>query len=150
MIVFSIIQDGFEYTVELKGGKTQDAKKAALKQIKGTILNMLRLRKTTGQTLGLNLSKPIGFSFKLGAKTINTLTIAEKLNVTVKVGNSNKKIKKFFTITENLIDFALRGNKAYTDKEISTMMGELESIMADEKAVRTSKVLANEAIVTAN
>lgn len=147
-ITFLIVQEGFSFEKVINNIDGKD-KGAILKQIKGTLMDLMLLRKTTGQQLGLKLNQPIGFVFKVGRKNVNTLDIAEKLGVRLTIGNKSARIKKFFNTVEKVTDFMLRGNKAYSDKEIDSIINEIEEIVGKEAEARAEKALAK-AEVSAN
>lgn len=150
LLTFAIIQEGIEYSASIKSIESTN-KDAILKQIKGRLLQLMLLRKQTGQQCGLKLNKPIGFVFKVGRKKVNTLTLAEQLNVSLKIGNSEARRKKFFATVESLTEFILRGDKAYSNKEIESIEAELEAFLSAEAEVRNAnKEVIETAEVSAN
>lgn len=145
-LTFQIVQvdkDGNELKYEATIGSQATSKDGILKQIKGRLYHLMLLRKQTKSQCGLKMNLPIGFIFKVGGKSVNTLTIAEQLNVSLRIGYSAARRKKFFNTVDGIVDFMLRGDKAYNDTEIEAIEAEIaEFVKAEAEAREAAKELA--------
>ena len=144
-LAFEILQEGFSYQFSLNGDAKQfnktseEVTKAVTRQICGRLYSLMLIRKQSGQKLGLNLSKNFSFGFTLSGQFINTTTVQEKLNLTLKIGNKSERRKKFELTLGLIIGEILRGNKLYTQSEVNKLAEELKAVEMAEKLAKNAK-----------
>lgn len=150
LIIFQVDTLGQKtFEVDFSVNARNDETREAMRQIKGRIGELLRLRAMSGQSLGLSLAKEVHLVFETEGHVLNTLEFVKQrgLLVKLKIGNQNKRREKFFRTLEGLTESMLRGDKRFTEQEVERIMREL-----DERfdGVKLSKEVADEAEISAN
>jgi hypothetical protein len=154
---FEIFQEGISFGDAIES--QAKSAKGIMKQIKGRLLHLMLLKKETKGKGGINPSKPVYFIFKVGNTVINTHEIESKFNaqsklkISLRVGYTGKSIRQFFKNVDILVNFMLRGDKAYSDKEVEALEQEYIDFMLKQREATKSKLskkVAEEAEVSAN
>lgn len=153
---FQIFQDDISFEVTLDS-KAQSSS-GIMRQIKGRLLHLMLMKKQLKAQGGIKLNKPVYFKFQMGNLTVNTHEIEQKfketssMKMSLRIGNSSKRIKQFFSNVEVLVNFMLRGDKAYSDAENAALEKELIDFVMEEKKtkVKLSKKITEETEVSAN
>lgn len=142
---FEIQQGSFSYGFEVKGKtdtfstKNENLTKAISTQICGRLYSLMLIRKQSGQKIGLNMSNEFSFSFTVGTRFINTTTVQEKLNISLKIGYSAARRRKFEITLSLIIDEILRGNNLYTAAEVAKVSDRLNSLEVGKELKKLTK-----------
>lgn len=141
---FKIVQEGISFERTLSKVDRSDLS-VILKQVKGELMRLMLLRLKTKQQCGIKLNKPIGFIFKVGRRSINTMRIADELNIRLTVGNSPQRRNSFFDTVDAVVEHVINAKTdSMTDKEFDALTAQVTEVFEAHKAIRLEKQLAKE------